>query len=39
MKTQKILMATFKHGEPTGIGIIRIIDPNDVPPITRNRGN
>jgi hypothetical protein len=39
MKNQKILMTTFKHGKPTGIGIIRIIDPNDIPRITRKRGN
>jgi len=38
MKTQKILMTTFKNGKLTGIGFMKIIDPNDIPRITRTRG-
>jgi hypothetical protein len=41
MKTQKALIAIFKHGKPIHLTIIpefEIINPNDIPRITRKRG-
>jgi hypothetical protein len=40
MKTQKMLIATFKHGKLTHLKIIpeiQLINPEDIPKITRRR--